>query len=41
MPVFKLSIKLHDGAERLFAAFDYNKDLNKIVRELRSTHEYN
>lgn len=34
MQTVKLSLKQHDGAERLFAAFGYNKELNNAVRQL-------
>lgn len=34
MPTVKLTIKQHDGTERLFAAFEYNKALNEAVREI-------
>ncbi len=34
MPTVKLTIKQHDGTERLFAAFEYNTVLNKAVREI-------
>jgi len=34
MQTVKLSIKEHDGGERLFAAFEYDAMLNKLVREL-------
>lgn len=34
MLTIKLSIKHHDGSERLFAAFEYNKALNDAVRQL-------
>jgi len=34
MQTVKLTLKEHDGAERLFAAFEYNKELNEAVREV-------
>lgn len=34
MLTIKLTIKLHNGSERLFAAFEYNKALNALIREL-------
>ena len=34
MPTVKLTIKQHDGTERLFAAFEYNKELNEAVRQI-------
>ncbi len=34
MSTVKLTIKQHDGTERLFAVFEYNKELNEAVRQI-------
>ena len=34
MDKIKLYIGLHNGTERIFAAFKYNSELNKIVRTI-------
>ena len=34
MQTIKLTLKQHAGSERLFAAFEYNKELNNAVREV-------